>query len=127
MASVWFEGVDELNRVEADLRRAEGRIGARGAAVVRKSTLDGERIAKQFAPVDTGFLRSSITHEFRGDGRTGTMEGEWGPEAEYGPFVEWGTARMAPHAFAGPSLDRVTPDFIAAIEAISDPLDSGRG
>jgi hypothetical protein len=126
MDSVWFDGIDELNKVAADLQRAEGRIGALGSAVVRKSTLDGERIAKQLAPVDTGFLRNSITHEFRGDGRHGTMEGEWGPEAEYGKWVEWGTARTAPAAYAGPSLDRVTPDFIAAMTAISDPLDGRR-
>lgn len=126
MASVWFEGIDDLNRVVADLESSVGRIGAKGSAIVRKSTLDGERLAKQFAPVDTGHLRGSITHEFRGDGRHGVMEGEWGPEADYGSFVEWGTSRMAPHAFAGPSLDRVTPDFIAATEAIADPLDGGR-
>ncbi len=123
MSSVWFEGIDELNRVAADLQRSGDRIGVKGAAVVRKSTLDGERIAKEFAPVDTGFLQGSVTHEFRGDGRSGSMVGEWGPEAKYAPHVEWGTSRNAPQAFAGPSLDRVTPDFIAALEKIADPFD----
>lgn len=127
MSSVWFEGVDELNRIAASLQRKAGRIGMQGATVLRKSVLDGERIAKQFAPVDTGYLQSTVTHEFRGDGRNTVMEGEWGPEAEYGGFVEWGTARTAPQAFVGPSLDRVTPDFIAAVEAISDPLDADSG
>lgn len=125
MSSVRFDGIDDLNQVAADLQRSSDRIGVRGAAVVRRSTLEGERIAKEFAPVDTGFLRSSVTHEFRGDGRSSSMEGEWGAEASYAPHVEWGTSRMAPRAFVGPSLDRVAPDFVAALKAISDPLEPG--
>lgn len=122
MVSVWVEGIDELNTVEAELRTARGRIGSKGSAVVRAAALQVESLAKQFVPVDTGHLKGTISPEFSGDGRFGGMEAEIGPTASYGGYVEWGTSRMAPHAYMGPALDRVAPDFVAACEAIADPL-----
>ncbi|MBM0237736.1 HK97 gp10 family phage protein [Micromonospora sp. ATA32] len=123
MADIQVDGLAQWEPIEAKLRTASGRIGAKGSAVVRRSTLAGEAIAKQLAAVDTGFMKSAVTHEFRGDGRFGAMEGEWGDEASYAPYVEGGTSRMAAQPFIGPSLDAVTPGFLAATEAISDPLD----
>lgn len=114
MATVWFEGVDELNRVAAGFVVAGGRIGALGAAVLRKSAMDVERDAKMFCPVDTGNLRGSISTSFSGDGRGGSMSAEIGPTASYGSYVEFGTSRMGPSAFMGPALDRNTPSFLEA-------------
>ncbi|MFF0822407.1 HK97-gp10 family putative phage morphogenesis protein [Micromonospora haikouensis] len=120
MASVSVDGGGaELAAIEAQFHTAGKRITEKGSRVVRRSTLAGESVAKQLAAVDTGFMRSSVSHEFSDDG----LEGEWGPEASYAKFVERGTSRMAPQPFVGPSLDAVTPGFIAACEAISDPLD----
>ncbi|MFG1846772.1 HK97-gp10 family putative phage morphogenesis protein [Micromonospora carbonacea] len=119
VASISVDGWAELTTIEVQLRTAEKHIGPKGAQVVRKSTLAGEAIAKSLAAVDTGFMRSSVSHEFSGDG----LEGEWGPEASYSHFVERGTSRMAPQPFVGPSLDAITPGFIAACEAIGDPFD----
>lgn len=123
MASIWFEGIDELNTIEVQLRTKKGRIGEQGSKVVRRSALRVEALGKQFAPFKTGHLKGSIGHEFEGDGRFGAMEAVIGPEASYGHYVEFGTSRMAPHAYMGPALDIVGPDFAAACEAISDPLD----
>lgn len=123
MASIWVENIDELNTVEARLRTAQGRIGSKGSAVVRSAALRVEELAKQFVPVDTGHLKGTITPEFSGDGRFGGMEAVIGPTANYGGYVEWGTSRMAPQAYMGPALDIVGPDFVAACEAIADPLD----
>ncbi|MEV2239524.1 HK97-gp10 family putative phage morphogenesis protein [Micromonospora sp. NPDC049891] len=124
MVDIWVEGGQaELGFIEAQLRTSRGRIGQRGSQVVRRSTLAGEAIAKARAPVRTGYMKSTIGHSFAGDGRHGAMEGEWGAEARYSRFVELGTRFMAPQPFVGPSLDAVTPGFLAAVEAISDPLD----
>lgn len=123
MVDIRVDGFEQWEPIEAKLRTAGDRVGATGSQVVRRSTLAGEAIAKQNAAVDTGFMKSVVTHEFRGDGRSGVMEGEWGDEADYAPFVEGGTSRMAAQPFIGPSLEAVTPGFIAATEAISDPLD----
>lgn len=125
MVTMWFEGIDDLNTVTADLQRAGGRIGARGAQVLRKSALQVEAIGKLFCPVDTGNLKSTIGTSFGGDGRSGGMSAEIGPTADYGGYVEYGTRNMAPHAYMGPALDRVTPSYIAAAEAIADPFGGG--
>jgi HK97 gp10 family phage protein len=123
MASVWVVGIDELNTVAAELRTAQARIGAKGSAVVRASALKVETWGKAFAPVKTGHLKGTIGVDFHGDGRSGAMEAEIGPTAAYGRYVEFGTSRMAPQAYMGPALDRVSPDFVAACEAISDPFE----
>jgi HK97 gp10 family phage protein len=106
----------ELNRLAADLSGAGARVGAAAATVVRASALRVEAEAKQFAPVDTGNLRSSIGTDLIGDGRSDTMAAEVGPTASYGAFVELGTSRNAPAAYMGPAFDRTLPDFIAALE-----------
>lgn len=118
--SVWFEGIDELNTVTADIRRATNRVGSDGAALVKRSAFAVEKLGKQFCPVDTGFLKGSITTDFSGDGRFGAMEAEIGPEASYGVYVELGTRRAAPQAYMGPALDIVGPTFVAAAAALAD-------
>jgi HK97 gp10 family phage protein len=125
MVTVWFEGIDELNTVTADLARKNGRIGVQGSQVLRKSAAQVEALGKLFCPVDTGHLESTIGTSFGGDGRSGAMSAEIGPTADYGGYVEWGTRNMAPHAYMGPALDRVAPSYVAAAAAISDPF--GRG
>lgn len=118
------DGLEELNRIAVDLATAERKVGAQAAAVVRKSGQQLENLSKQFAPVDTGALRGSIGVDFTGDGRSGEMVATAGPTAEYGPYVEYGTSRQAPAAYMGPALDRVTPEFVAALEAVTDPLNT---
>ncbi|GLY08268.1 HK97-gp10 family putative phage morphogenesis protein [Actinoplanes sp. NBRC 101535] len=119
MATIWFEGIEELNTVTAEIESASGTIGQRGAAVVKKCGFQVEALAKGFAPVDTGALKNSISTEFDGDGRFGAMTADIGSDLKYSGFVEYGTRRMAPQSYLGPALDRVEPDFVAAAEAIS--------
>lgn len=123
--SVWVENIEDLNTIAVELDRAGGSVGAKGAAVVRSHALRIEAIGKLNAPVDTGHLRNSIGTDFSGDGRHGGLEAAIGPSASYAPFVEFGTSRMAPAAFMGPALDRVGPDFMAAVEQLGDPFTGG--
>ncbi|MEU7590636.1 hypothetical protein AB0A95_30640 [Micromonospora sp. NPDC049230] len=126
MASVWVEGVDQMNTVAAQLHRKNQRIGAQGAAVLRMSAFAVEGWAKTFVPVDSGHLLSTIgPPQFSGDGRSGAMEAAISATARYAVYVEWGTRNMAPRAFMGPALDRVSGQFVAAVAAISDPFDGG--
>ena len=127
MASVWVEGIEEINTISLQLHAKRNRIGAQGAAVVKAAAFAVEALGKQFCPVDTGHLRSTIgPPNFSGDGRSGGMEAAISATARYAVYVEWGTRYMAPRAFLGPALDRVGPEFAAAVEAISDPFDGGR-
>lgn len=107
----------ELNQLGAQL----GDIGREALPLARiavqKTAADIKADAQMFAPVDTGYLRSSITYETRE--LTDSVVGDIGPTAAYGKYVEHGTSRMAPHAFMGPAFDRRVPDLAAAFEHIA--------
>ena len=108
--------ISALDDLADDLGEAERRIRGQAERVVRASTARGEALTKAYAPVDTGFLHSSVTSEVEvlGD----TIRGEYGPEASYAHFVNGGTSRQAPNPF----VDRATavikkPQFRAAARA----------
>ena len=69
--------------------------------MIRSATLATEQQAKQLSAVDTGALRRSITHRVSG------LYGEVGTSIEYGPYVEYGTYRMAAQPYLRPALDSV--------------------
>lgn len=115
--------LSELNTLAVDLHQAGQRAGAQASAALRKTTLDIEATAKAFVPVDTGNLKSSIGHDFTGDGRSGVMEAEIGPTADYGAHVEYGvvgsaTGDHAPAAYMGPAVDRHGWQLVAALGQI---------
>lgn len=118
MAGV-FVDTSQLNRLAVDLVKVTGTMGAATAEVIRKTAADIERDAKILCPVDTGFLRNSITTSFTGDGRTASMEAEIGPTAEYGRFVEEGTSTHAPQPYMGPAFDRHVPVMVSALELLT--------
>ena len=64
----------------------------------------GEASAKEHAPVDTGNLRRSITHELHGGrkpfGRVGT-------NVRYGIYQELGTRHHPAHPFMRPAIEAV--------------------
>ena len=81
-----------------------------------KTTIDTAADARRNAPVDTGYLRSTIAteYEFSGDGVIGTVE----PGANYAVHVENGTSRMAPQPFLRPAFDKHRQKWIRAMEQI---------
>jgi HK97 gp10 family phage protein len=121
MASVWVEGIDQLNTVVVVLESSSHRAALDAGKVVRASAHRVESLGKQFCPVDTGNLRNSIGTEFLGYSGN-VVAAEIGPTASYGHWVEYGTSRMAPRSFMGPAADIVGPDFAAAMLSLADPL-----
>lgn len=67
-----------------------------------KKTIQVERAAKRLCPVDTGRLRSSITHSVERDGRG--LVGFVGTNVEYAIYVEFGTRYMRAQPFLRPAL-----------------------
>lgn len=113
----------DISQVRAFGARIAGsgvRIGAKAAAVVRRTGFAIERDAKTLAPVDTGNLRNSISTSMVGDGRSALMSVEVGPTAAYGIYQEYGTSVMAAQPFLGPAFDRNVPAFNEAIAQLAE-------
>lgn len=79
----------------------ESSDGPIGKEILRR-TIRVEGAAKRLCPVDTGRLRSSITHELAKDaqGIVGTV----GTNVEYAAYVELGTSRMSAKPYLRPAL-----------------------
>lgn len=91
---------NELLEVRADNRRevAEA-IDKAVAAALEEMGLACEGYAKAACPVDTGRLRSSITHMTKPSDNAVYV----GTNVEYGPCVELGTVHMAARPFLKPA------------------------
>lgn len=103
-----------------DLTRASITAGARVHALVVKTAHDIQATAQRLAPVDTGFLRSSIGVDISGAGHTVTAV--VAPTADYAAYVELGTSRAAAQPFMQPAFDQHIPRLQAALATINAGL-----
>jgi HK97 gp10 family phage protein len=103
-----------LNEVVRDLSNAGRSIKGRAAIVTEKSIDDITSTMKSIVPVNEGDTRDSITGEVIEE--AGRVVGISGPTTRHAPFLEWGTSVMPPYAFAGPSLDRHSGDYVRDLE-----------
>lgn len=69
---------------------------------VRRLCVQVEAAAKRSCPVDTGRLRSSISHEVNAEG--GSIVGTIGTNVDYAKYVELGTSNQAAQPFLRPAL-----------------------
>lgn len=67
-----------------------------------RRTIRVESAAIRGCPVDTGRLRSSVTHQVQQDGKG--LVGIVGTDVDYAPHVEFGTVNMAAQPFLRPAL-----------------------
>lgn len=89
--------VMSLGQFAAELQADVVKANAEASQVVRGAAFLCQRVARQKAPVDTGFLRNSITvGGIYGEALLpGALAAQVGPEAAYGGFVEFGTSNPA--------------------------------
>lgn len=85
----------------------EGQVRAKNEA----AAVVVENSAKRRCPVDSGRLRSSITHDSDGDGFI------VGTNVEYASFVELGTRNMAPEPYLVPGLQESVGELQAVYQA----------
>lgn len=117
MAASVFTG--EIARLAIDLAAVGPRVRAGADRMVVKACADIQAGARSRCPVDTGFLRSSITTDIvRGSGVT---TGEVGPTAHYGAYVEYGTWRMAAQPYLGPATATVEASLAGVVTRVADP------
>ena len=105
-----FRGMADRFRAAPD--KAAGMIRTATA----KAVLDTQRVARERAPVDTGYLRASI---FTREGAQGaTWWGEVQVGAKYAYWVENGTSTQAPQPYMRPAHEQVRPVFVQMIEQV---------
>ena len=81
-----------------------------------KATLDTQRVARERAPVDTGYLRSSIAATIDPGSGSGLIVGEVTVGAEYAAYVENGTSRQRPQPFMRPAFEQARDVWVQMIE-----------
>ena len=92
-------------RVVIDKKAVEKLFGDDVEAFLMFAGGVGEGAAKRFAPVDTGNLRRSITHEL---GRRGfDRYVRIGTNVDYAVFQELGTRFHAAHPFLRPATEEI--------------------
>jgi len=101
----------------AELAKSGSDVRKEASQVVRATAFLCERVAKQLVPVDTGFLRSSITVG-RPDGgslQPGDLAAQVGPEAAYGAYVEFPTANTGAQPYMTPAAEQSGEWFTEAM------------
>lgn len=92
----------------------------KGLAMIRdataKAALDTQRVARERAPVDTGYLRSSIAATIDPGSTSGVIVGEVTAGAEYAAYVEHGTSRQRPQPFMRPAYEQARDVWVQMIE-----------
>ncbi len=86
---------------DAAIRKLAGGPEIEAALIVAGQI--GETAAKDHAPVDTGNLRRSITHEISGSGED--MFVRIGTNVSYGAFQELGTRFHPAHPYLRPAIE----------------------
>jgi HK97 gp10 family phage protein len=110
MVNVTFE-VEGVNELLRSVEREAAAVQRRVQAVIVRYALRIEELAKRAAPVDTGFLRSSIHTVL------GRLSAEVIAGASYAVFVELGTRFTRAQPFLFPALESVRADFYRELKA----------
>ena len=76
---------------------------------IQKATQLVQRTAKSMAPVDTGYLKRSISRETKGSGVN--VYGRVFTPTEYAIYQEFGTSKMVAQPFMFPALDAHSKDI----------------
>jgi HK97 gp10 family phage protein len=112
--------VRSLPQWTVELAQSGVEANREASEVVRGAAFLCQRVAIQRAPVDTGFLRSSITVG-KPDGGTlqpGDLAAQVGPEAAYGGFVEFGTSRMGAQPYMTPAAEQAGEWFVQTMRQV---------
>ena len=91
-----LEGLDTLSRALKQKSQTSTKSLQR---VIRKHGAGLQQKAKRMVPVDTRTLKRSITLDINFSGLTATVE----PQAEYAPYVEYGTRFMDAQPYMRPA------------------------
>ena len=97
--------VTGLDRILAGLEGAQARVDRDAPDIVQRAGTRYQSWAKFFAPVDTTRLRGDIRIA-----PGGVLDVTVTSHAPYSGFQEFGTSRMSPQPYMGPSERSVSPE-----------------
>lgn len=102
----------EVDKLAFDLGKAPEQVTRKAGRAIAKTAHDIEHDAKILVPVDTGFLKNSISSDVE------ELSAEIGPTANYGGYVEEGTSRQGGQPYLRPAFDRRKEGLVKALEDI---------
>lgn len=108
-AHLEFKGIDQLMR---HLKKAATLNDVQ--KVVKSNSAEMTERMQKGAPVDTGYLRRSISMTLSEAGLTGIV----GPTANYAPYVEYGTRFMSAQPYVRPAFNYQKVKFMAEMKAL---------
>ncbi|MFU2205248.1 HK97-gp10 family putative phage morphogenesis protein [Streptococcus pluranimalium] len=100
--SVKWQGMEKLT---ATISNAHPKAVEQSVKVVKNMGEKGKSISKQLAPVDTSFLKKSITSSYQG------MEAHITSGAGYAGYQEYGTRFQPGTPHIRPMIEKIEPEF----------------
>lgn len=94
-----------LERLTATISNAHPKAVTQSLQVVKNMGEKGKSVSKRLAPVDTSFLKNSITTSYQG------MEAHITSGAGYAGYQEYGTRYQPGKPHIRPMLDEIEPEF----------------
>lgn len=107
-------------KIEIKTNRIPGllpELNQRVAEICEGAAFACEALAKSIAPIDTGFLRSSI--QAQAENKTSWIVAVG---AEYGINVEMGTTRQAAQPYMTPAAENVRPQFLGQMQRVAEEV-----
>ena len=98
-----------MSRIEWHGNEVERAVRSAAVKAITKAALIVERDAKILCPVDTGRLRTSITHDVNEgeiSARVGIPPRHDDHSMMYGVYVEMGTSKMRAQPYLRPALEK---------------------
>ena len=106
---VYIDGMDKLT---AKIKKCQNLDPIK--KVVKQNGAELQSKAQRNAPVDTGNLKRNIALEIKSNGMTAECESQ----AEYAPYVEWGTRYMEAQPHVKPAFEDQKKQFKHDLERV---------
>ena len=115
--------VNDVTGLVANLYARDERVQVDVRDAVQRFGVDVRVLARDLAPVDTGFMREQIRDEYSPEGLTvqvGYREEDFTAKGLpfYAPYQEYGTVYMAAQPHIGPAYRAMLPHFKEDVSAI---------
>ena len=105
----------EIQVIHDGLSKLSSKLRKEASKAVKSAADEGSKIAKQFAPVDTGELQSEIHREDEDELTSSTVS-----SVPHSIFNEFGTVKMSPNPYMTPMAEMMRSKFIQRMSDIPE-------